>query len=91
MEQNKKDALIIAAALNRLTNENLPRTMSLKKKVDGGETLSAYDLKFLHRILDNADDLNAIVERNPEYMELRSKAVGLVHDILEKSAENENA
>ena len=90
MEQNKKDALIIAATLNRLTKENLPRTMSLKKKVDSGETLSEYDLKFLHRILDNAADLNAIVERNPEYMKLRSKAVGLVNDILEKSAQNEN-
>ena len=90
MEQSKKDALIIAAALNRLTKENLPRTMSLKKKVDGGEILSEYDLKFLHRILDNTEDLNAIVERNPEYRELRAKGVGLVHDILAKSAENEN-
>ena len=91
MEQSKKDELIIAAALNRLTNENLPRTLSLKKKVDAGEVLSEYDHKFLRRVLGNADDLNAVLERNPEYMELRSKAVGLVHDILAKSADNEKA
>ena len=91
MEQSKKDKLVIAAALNRLTKENLPRTLSLKEKVDAGEVLSEYDLKFLHRILDNTDDLNAIVERNPEYKELRSKGIGLVHDVLAKSAENEKA
>ena len=90
MKHSKKDELIIAAALNRLTNENLPRTLSLKKKVEAGEALNEYDRKFLRRLLGNADDLNTIVERNPEYMELRSKAVGLVNDILEMSAENEN-
>lgn len=89
MEQKEKDALIIAATLNRLTNQNLPRVLSLKEKVDTGEVLNEFDLKFLRRLLGNADDLNEIIERNPEYMELRAKAVGLCHEILMKSAENE--
>ena len=90
-KQTEQDKFIIAAALNRLTNENLPRVLSLKEKVDTGDVLHDYDLKFLRRLLGNADDLSAIVERNPEYMELRSKALGLCHDIMKKSEENEKS
>ena len=89
MEQKDKDALIIAGVLERLTKFRLPRVLSLKKKVDGGEVLSDYDLNFLKRILNDARDMNPIVERNPEYLELRDKALGLCHQILKKSEENQ--
>jgi len=88
MEQKNKDALIIAAALKRLNEFRLPRVLSLKKKVDSGEVLSDYDFKFLRRVFDDAEDMNTILERNPEYLKLRDKAVGLCDQILKKSAEN---
>ncbi len=89
MEQKNKDALIIVGALKRLNEFSLPRALSLKKKVDSGEVLDDFDLKFLRRALNNARDLNRILERNPEYLNLRDKAVGLCYQILKKSAENE--
>jgi len=89
MEQPNKDALIIAAALKRLNKFRLPRVLSLKKKVESGEVLNDLDLKFLRRVFDAADDLNPILERNPEYLELRDKAIGLCHQILKKSTENQ--
>ncbi len=89
MEQKNKDALIIAAALKRLNEFRLPRALSLKKKVDSGEILDDYDLKFLQRVLKDARAINPILERNPEYLKLRDKGVGLCDQILKKSAENE--
>lgn len=89
MEQKEKDALIIAAALKRLNEFRLPRILSLKEKVDGGDVLSDYDLKFLRHVLDDARDLNPILERNPKYLELRDKALGLVHQVLDKGEENQ--
>jgi hypothetical protein len=75
MEQKNKDALIIAGALKRLNEFRLPRALSLKKKVDGGEVLDDFDLQFLQRALNDARDLNPILERNPEYLKLRDKGV----------------
>ncbi len=89
MEQKNKDALIIAGALNGLNKFRLPRALSLKKKVDSGEVLDDFDLKFLRRALNDTRDLNPILERNPEYLEIRDKAVGLCYQILKKSAENQ--
>ena len=91
MEQKDKDALLIAATLNRFTKFRLPRALSLKKKVDGGEVLNDVDLNFLRRSLDDAKELNPILERNPEYLELRDKAVGLCEQILQQNAENEQS
>jgi len=91
MEQKDKDALIISAALNRLNKFRLPRALSLKKKVDSGEVLNDFDLNFLQRALDDARELNPILERNPQYLELRDKAVGLCEQILQKDAENQGS
>ncbi|MGI9233128.1 MAG: hypothetical protein ACR2RD_05805 [Woeseiaceae bacterium] len=90
MNQKDKDALIIAAALERLNKFRLPRILSLKKKVDGGEVLDDFDLTFLRRVLNDAKDLNPILERNPQYLELRDKALGLCHEILKKSDDNQS-
>ena len=90
MEQKDKDALIVAAALQRLIKFRLPRALSLKKKVDSGELMNDFDLNFLRRSLDDARDLNPILERNPDYLGLRDKAVGLCEQILKKNADNES-
>ncbi len=85
-----KDALILAAALERLNKFRLPRTLSLKKKVDSGELLNDFDLNFLRQNFGNARDLNPLLERNPDYLGLRDKALGLCEKILQKNAENQS-
>ena len=89
MEQKDKDALIIAAALKRLNQFRLPRALALKKKVDSGEVLSDIDLNFLRRALEDARQMNPILERNPEYLELRDKGLALCEQILKKNEENQ--
>ena len=89
MEQKDKDALILAATLKKMNEFRLPRAMSLKAKVDNGEVLSQYELEFLRRVFDDVHELNPILERNPEYLSLRDKAIGLCEQILEKNAENQ--
>ena len=62
----------------------------LKEKVDGGEVLDEFDLEFMQRVFDSAQDMNPIVDRNPDYKHIRDKAIGLCEDILEKSEANES-
>ena len=57
----------------------------------GGEALNDSDLKFLQRALSDARDLNPILERNPEYLDLRNKAVGLLEQILAQDAQNQSS
>lgn len=90
MKQKDKDARIIAAALQRLNEYRLPRILSLKKTVDSGKVLDNFDLQFLQRVLNDAAEMHPIVKRNPEYLELWDKAIGLCEELLEKSAENES-
>ncbi len=40
------DERIIAGVLQRLNEDHLPRALSLKKKVDNGQTLNDFDLNF---------------------------------------------
>ena len=89
MKKKDKDALILAAALERLNKFRLPRALSLKKKVDSGELLNDFDLNFLRRCFDSARDLNPLLERNPDYLKLRDKALGLCEQIQLKNAENQ--
>ncbi len=90
MKQKDQDTLIIAAALRRLNEFRLPRAISLKEKVDSGDVLNDIDLNFLRRALDDAREMSPILERNPEYLELRDKAVGLCKQVLDKNAENQS-
>lgn len=90
MDQKDKDTLIISGALKRLNEYRLPRVLALKKKVDSGDVLSDVELNFLKRVFDDARDLKPILERNPRYLGLRDKAIGLCSQILEKDAENQH-
>ena len=90
MKQKDKDILIITATLKRFNKFRLPRALSLKEKVGNGEVLNDVDLNFLKRALEAAREIDPILERNPEYVDLRDKAVGLVEQILKKNAENQD-
>ncbi len=85
------DERIITEALQRLNEDHLPRALSLKKKVDNGETLNDFDLNFLGRVYNDARDLTGIVGRHSEYQDLMSKMIGLCDGIRKKATENEKA
>jgi hypothetical protein len=85
------DAGIIAGALQRLNKDPLPRALSLKKKVDSGETLNDLDPNFPGRACNDAMDMTGMVGRHQVCQDLISKMIGLCDGIRKKATENEKA
>ena len=84
-----KDAGTIAALMIRLKDYRLPRARRILEQVNSGEPLSDENLAFLKRVFADASDIKPLVERNPKYLELVSKMIGLYSEITAKALENE--
>ena len=84
-----KDAGTIAALMIRLKDYRLPRARRILKQVNSGEPLSDENLAFLKRVFADASNIKPLVERNPEYLGLVSKMIGLYSEITAKALENE--
>ena len=91
MEQTEKDAGTIAALMLRLTETRLPRAKKLLEKVNGGETLSDSDIRFLKRVYEDSRSSQALMQRQPEYSQLVSRFINLYTEIITKGLENEEA
>lgn len=88
-DRKTHDAGVAQALLERMSNQRLPRALELKEKVDAGEALGEYDLQFLEEVFKDAQSIQPMVERHPEYQQLVSRAIHLYKEILDKAMENE--
>ena len=61
----------------------------MREKVDRGETLDDYDLRFLRRVFEDANQAQMLVSKHPELNSLVSKLIDLYHHITKKALENE--
>lgn len=91
MDKNEKEQGIIFALVERFQNQRLPRTLAIKERVEAGEVLTDEDLRFLEEVNKDARSMEPLVERNPKWLELYTKAVHLHKEITEKALENEKA
>ncbi len=89
MVDSSSDAGTIQVLLDRLNKQRLPRTLSIKSKVDSGQRLDDLDVQFLKSVLDDAHNVDAIVARNPEYQSLVGRLIGLYNEITQKALDNE--
>lgn len=89
MTDPQKDAGVIAALAQRLTQFRLPRALDLKTKVDKGEALDELDIQFLQDVFDDAQSARTLLARHPELEDVASKLASLYHQITEKALENE--
>ena len=89
MEQSEKDAGTIAALMLRLKETRLPRAKGLLKKVNGGETLSDGDIRFLKRVYEDNRSSQSLLKRYPEYHDLISRFIDLYTENIAKALENE--
>lgn len=84
------DAGVTQTLLDRMNNQRLPRALELKEKVDAGEPLGEYDLRFLEDVFADARTIQPMVDRHPEYQKLVARIIHLYKEILDKALENEN-
>jgi hypothetical protein len=89
MNPNNEDTGLIAVLLERLEKHRLPRLLSLKEKVDGGELLSEYDLEYLEQVFADAGKIEPLIERHPDYKPLVARVLELYSEVTGKALENE--
>jgi len=86
-----KDAGILAVLMERLEKQRLPRILSIKEKVDGGEPLDELDLDYLEQMMKDAKKAMPLIDRHPEYQLLATKLIGLYNEITEKALQLEKS
>ena len=91
MTDTSKDAGLMQVLAERLEQRRLPRALDLKEKVDQGETLNEFDIQFLERVLNDAQEVHNLVDRHPEWQDLVARLIHLYNEITEKALENEKA
>ena len=91
MNGSTKDTGIIIVLIDRLKKHRLPRLLSLKEKIDGGEPLDDLELDFLEKAMADARKVMPLIERHPEYQTLSVKVVELYKEITDKALKIEKS
>lgn len=89
MSDHIDDAATLQVLLDRLVKFRLPRALALKKRVDEGGCLTDEDIDFLKRAMEDAQDGQRYVSRNPEFHTLGVQIAQLYEHIVSKGLENE--
>jgi hypothetical protein len=82
---------VVTVLLERLEKQRLPRLLSLEEKVNRGELLNDSDLKFMEEVTADAQRIEPIIDKEPEYQLLFVKLTNLYDDISARALENEKA
>ena len=81
----------ILVLLNRFNQYRLPYARQLEAKVNRGELLSQYDIRFLQKVFEECAHARRLAEKHPRYESLVSQATSVYGDIMRKGLNNEHA
>jgi hypothetical protein len=84
-----KDLGTIQVLLQRLNDERLPIALELKDKVDRGECLDDFDVRFLQQVFADASGAQRLVAKHSDLQPLLTRVVALYAEITDKALENE--
>ncbi len=85
----EREDAIVQALIIRLRKQRLPRALALKDKVERGQVLNEFDIRFLEEVFAGVSRIQPIMDQHPELQPLIAKMATLYHEIVEKALENE--
>lgn len=88
---NNTDAALMEVLLERFKKQRYPRAKSLIEKVEEGELLGHFDLMFLKEVSDDINNIQPLLDRQPECQKIAIQMINLCKDIAVKGLDNENA
>ncbi len=91
MSEVSKDSGVLTVLAQRLVEQRLPKLLLLKERLDQGEVLTDYDLRFLEEALSDAQENMALVERNRDVQDIAARVIHLYKEIMDKAVQNESS
>lgn len=91
MAKPLKDAGMIQLLLKRLNEERLPEALRLQDKVNRGECLTEYELRFMKSVIADTGQARRLAAKYPEYESLVNRVAELYNGIAQRAAENQQA
>jgi hypothetical protein len=77
--------------MRRSARRRIPRLLRIKKAVDGGARLTNFQITFLSRVFNDAQEALPYFDSHPELQEMATKVVSIYNDITEQALKNEEA
>ena len=82
---------VIAVLLDRFNTYRLPYARHLQTRVDRGELLSEYDMRWLNKVFAESAHACRLAKKHARYREPVGQAMSLFGEIIRKGVENERA
>ena len=89
MENESNEDGVFHAIVAEMEALHLPRALDLKAKLDQGGSLDDMDIDFLERVFEDAEALEPLMARHPEYEALVGQMLSLYHEITSTALANE--
>jgi hypothetical protein len=89
MTDQKAEAGVIQAIMEKLEQQTLPQALDIKRNVDAGEPLGELDTIFLDQALENLRRDSAYVQDHPQWQSLYSRLIDLYDQITRQALKNE--
>lgn len=89
MQHSEDEKGIMAALMERLAHERLPRLIAIKEYVDRGESLTQLDIEYLEHAMQDANENKKYYAPFPEFHDIAVNVVRLYSEITAKAVENE--